>query len=170
MKEIIKNKKENPRYLKQVAGFTVAELLIVMGVLVVLIAAVIPIYGSLQVLAQLNENTSQIIQTLRIARERGIARYNDSQHGVYFEVNESGYDRYILYQGSSYALRNSQYDREMVLDKVLRLSLPEGRVNFDINFSKGLGLPNNPGTITLIHNTQGLARIVVNILGMVEEE
>ena len=148
-------------------AFTLIELLIVIGIMLILAAVVAPIYGNLQVSGQLNENTSQIIQTLRIARERSIARLNNASHGVYFQA-----DRYTLHQGTSYVLRESEYDREVILDDALGLSwsLTGTGEEDDINFSKGLGVPNKTGTITLTHDVSGTRQIIINSFGMVEEE
>ncbi len=146
-------------------GFTLVELLVVIAITLLLAAATVPIYGSLQVSSQLNENTSQIVQNLRTARERSVARLNNAQHGIYFTTNS-----YTLYQGSSYASRSSTYDRGVTLDPALSFSLPGGALTYDINFSKGLGVPNAIGTISLTHDVTGSRQIIINNLGMVEEE
>jgi len=151
-------------------GFTLVELLIVIGITLILAAAVAPIYGNLQVSSQLNENSSQIIQSLRLARERSVARTNNSQHGVYFEIDALGdKDKYVLYQGSTYDTRDSNYDREVILDEVLSLSLPGEVSEYEINFSKGLGVPSATGIITLTHDISGTRQIIINSFGMVEE-
>ena len=152
-------------------GFTLIELLIVITITLILFVATVPIYGNLQVSSQLNENSSQIVQTLRVARGRSVARVNNDQHGVYFAIDVLGsQDKYVLYQGSNYSSRDSSYDREIILDQVLNLSLPGGENEYEINFSKGLGVPNNTGTITLTHDIQGDRQIIINKFGMVEEE
>ncbi len=151
-------------------GFTLIELLIVIAITLILAAVVVPIYGNLQVSGQLNENSSQAIQTLRMARGRSIARYNNAQHGVYFQVNASDKDKYVLYRGSSYATRESDYDREITLDSALSLSLPGGVSEYEINFSKGLGVPDATGTITLTHDVSGSRSIIVNSFGMIEKD
>ena len=154
-------------------GFTLTEILIVIGISLILAVAAIPIYGNLQVQSQLNENTSQIIQVVRTARERSVAGYNNAQHGVYFEINTLGNDKYILYQGSTYASRSSAYDREIILDSALNLSVTDfvltGGKDVDVNFSKGLSVPDNRGTMTLTHDVSGSSQIVINTYGAVEE-
>jgi prepilin-type N-terminal cleavage/methylation domain-containing protein len=151
-------------------GFTIIELLIVITITLILAAASVPIYGNLQVSAQLNENSAQIIQALRTAREYSVAGFNNVQHGVFFEINPDSDDRYILYQGSTYATRNSSYDRAVTLDSSLTLSTSlTGGAN-EVNFSKGLGTPIQIGTITLTHDASGSKVIVVNSFGMVEEQ
>lgn len=148
-------------------GITLIELLIVLGIILIAAAVVVPIYGNFSAFAQLNEHSSQLVQILRTARERSVARLNNDSHGVYLQN-----DRYILYQGSSYGLRESAYDRAVVLDSALSLSwnLSGSGSPGEINFSKGLGLPDKTGTITLIHQVQGSRIISINNWGLIEEE
>src|SRR3989344_2929313 len=103
-KKIKQNNNIN-KFKKNNTGFTIIELLIVLGISIILATAAAPLYGSLQVSAQLNENSSLIIQSLRTARERSIAGYNNIQHGVFFDINTGAVDSYTLYQGSSYVAR-----------------------------------------------------------------
>lgn len=150
------------------SGFTLVEILIVFGIFTILIVASTPLYGTLQVRAQLNENTSHIVQSLRIAREKSVARLNNSSHGVYFSIDPNGNDQFVLYQGDSYFTRNSAYDKTIILNSSLFLSTSlEGS---DVSFSKGLGIPNNFGTISLTHVIDGGRNIIVNQFGGIEEE
>ena len=140
-------------------GFTLIELLIVIAITLILVAATIPIYGSLQVSSQINDVSAEIIQTIRTAKTASVARYNNESHGVRIFS-----DRYVLYQGSSYALRDANYDREIVLDASMTLSgLSE------INFSKGLGFPDVTGTINIVHSVTGARIISINSYGLVQE-
>ncbi len=115
-------------------GFTLIELLVVIGITAILVMASLPIYGNLQISAQLNGNAAQIAQNLRLSREQSLAGLNAAAHGIKFFPNQ-----YVLYQGSSYALRNVSYDRTYNLAGVLTLSttIPGD----EINFSKGPTLP-----------------------------
>lgn len=154
-------------------GFTIIELLVVIGISIILAAAAAPLYGSLQVTAQLNDNTSLIIQTLRTARERSVAGYNNSLHGVYFDNNLGSVSSYVLYQGGSYATRQTSYDRIQFLDQALIVSSTDFALigpDIDINFSKGTGVPSTTGTLRLMHETNGNRIIFVNSLGGVEEQ
>lgn len=154
-------------------GFTIIELLVVIGISVILAAAVAPLYNGLQVSSQLNDNTSLIIQALRLARERSVSGYNNSRHGVYFDNNPGGVSSYILYQGDSYAARQSSYDRRNVFDQALTVSstgLILNGTDIDINFSRGIGTPNNTGTLRLIHDVTGGRNIILNAIGKIEEE
>ncbi len=153
--------------LKKQKGFTLIEALIIVSISVLLTVTALPIYSNLQISSQLQGNTSQIIQIIRTAREKSTAGLNNTQHGVYFQA-----DRYILYQGTSYSLRNASYDREVILDDVLRIirNLTGSGEADDLNFSKGFGVPNKTGTITLTHEIQGNSLISINNLGMIEKQ
>lgn len=156
-------------------GFTLVELMVVVGIAALLAGAAFPLYGNLQVSGQLNETSAQLVQTLRLARTRSVARVNDTAaqpapHGVYLEIN-AGADRYILYQGASYALRATAHDRAVTLADGLSISTSlagTGDAN-DINFSRGLGVPNKTGTITLTHTAGGSRTITLNTFGAVTE-
>jgi len=148
-------------------AFTLVELLIVIGITIIFAVAAIPIYGNLQVSSQLNDAETEIIQFLRTAQQESMARYNSAAHGVKFQA-----DRYILYQGSTHALRDSDYDRETVLDSSMELSwslFGTGQSD-EVNFSKGLGVPDMTGTITVTHDVQGTRVISINSYGKVEEQ
>jgi prepilin-type N-terminal cleavage/methylation domain-containing protein len=159
------------------SGFTLVEMLVVVGIGVMMAVVAISLYGTLQVSSQLNENTAQIIQALRTARERSVAGLNNKPYGVNLIINPNGADSYIIYQGTSYILRTQTYDQTQVLDNALSLSVTgltmTGATNVDINFSLYSGAPNNPtsgiGTITLTHSSQGSRSIKINSLGAIEQ-
>lgn len=152
-------------------GFTVIEFLIVIAISIVLAAAAAPLYGNLQISAQLNENSSQIIQSIRTARERSLSGFNNQQHGVFFDINV-GVDSYTLYQGASYETRQQSYDRQIIIDELISFSSSDFIMtgsDIDINFSKGLGVVDNTGILTLTHSINGSRSIVLNSMGKVEE-
>jgi prepilin-type N-terminal cleavage/methylation domain-containing protein len=153
---------------KQDAGFTLIELLIVIAIALILSAGAVPIYGGLQVTSQLNDSEDKIIQTIRTAQLRAVAGLNDSSHGVYFDISESGVDRYILFQGTSFDTRNTDFDRVETMPGSLSLetSLPERAVLF----SQGLGVPSTLGSITVIHDVAGSREISLNSVGLTQSE
>jgi prepilin-type N-terminal cleavage/methylation domain-containing protein len=143
-------------------GFTLIEILVVTAIMALLTGASVPIVGNLQKSSQLNEGSTHVIQTVRVAKERASSRLNDAQHGVKFLSGS-----YVLYQGDSYVLRDDSYDRTITLDNAL--SLVSTLQDDDVNFSKGLGMPNNTGSVTLTHSVHGTKIITVNSFGKVEE-
>jgi type II secretory pathway pseudopilin PulG len=143
-------------------GFTTIELLVVIGIMVITVAAVLPMYSNLQVTAQLNETNSQIAQTLRIAKEESMSRLNNANHGVKFFSGS-----FVLYQGTSYALRDNSYDRTVTLEPVL--SITTTLVGDEINFTRASGLPDTTGTTTLTHMVNGTRHVFINSYGTVTE-
>ncbi len=147
------------------SGFTLIELLLVLGIFLVVGVAVTPLYGNLTVTTQLTEETSQLVQTIRIARERALAGFQNSRHGVCWETAASS-DRYILYQGNDCATRLTSADR--IIDLPSALGLTTTLPNPDLNFS-AVGTLSVSGTVTLTHATYGARTITINELGLVEE-
>ncbi len=147
-------------------GLSALELVLVIGITFLVVGAAIPLSSALQRSSQLNENTTQIIQTLRIAKMRAQEGLNNSSHGVYFEINAGGQDRVILYQGASFATRVPSYDRTRELGEALSLSTT--LAGSEVNFSKGFGTPTSTGTVVITHAVQGTRTISVNGLGMSE--
>ena len=144
--------------LNDKCGFTLTELLIVIGVVSIIAAAVIPIPGNLFVSGQLNETASQVIQTIRTAQTRSVSGFNDSAHGVRILS-----DGYVLFQET-----DSLFDREVKVDEAV--SLTTNLAGNEVLFSKGLGAPNATGIITLSHNTGRSIIITVNPLGTAKEQ
>ncbi|MFZ2189973.1 MAG: type II secretion system protein [Candidatus Magasanikiibacteriota bacterium] len=156
---------------KNGAGFTLVELLIVIGIMIALLSASIPIYGSLQVKSQLSETSAQLVQNLRSARENSLSRYNNSSHGVFLNSTSSP-NYYVIYQGDSYVARDINYDRVYTLDDVVtihNIDMTTTSNNIDINFSKGLGKASSIGSFSLVHVVTGTSTISVNSFGKIEE-
>ncbi len=147
-------------------GLTLVEILVVLGISAVLVVASLPIYSNLQSSAQVDESTTQLIQTLRTARQRSIARLNGVEHGIYI-LQTAEEDAYILYQGGSYAGRNQDYDRVVTLDAGINLTTTFG--GNEVHFAGGTGTPNATGTIMLSHPSEGAKQILVNSIGTIED-
>jgi type IV fimbrial biogenesis protein FimU len=148
----------------KIKGFTLIELLVVIAILLIIVSISIPLYGNIQQSTQLNDVSSNIIQTIRIAQNRASSGFNNSNHGVYFDVSN---DRFVLYQGDSYLTRSSAYDRVFEYGEVLDITTT--LTGNEINFSKGVGEPDNVGDINIDHQTGGQKEININDNGYVQE-
>lgn len=148
-------------------GFTFIELLIVIGLTVILASATIPVYGQLQNSSQFNSAISETAQALRLAREYSLAGRNNSSFGVYFEVNEYGSDKCVLYQGDSYLTRDESYDIELVFEKTVNITTT--LIDNEVNFSKGSGRPSNTGGIKFTANNGTERTIQIYDLGAVTQ-
>ena len=152
-------------FLQKERGVTLIELSLVIALVAILVALSIPVYSKLQITSQLNESTSLLIQTLRTAQGRSVARLNNVEHGVRLEL-----DSYTLYYGSSYAARIQDYDRVISLEGIeLSWSLSGTGQSNEVNFSKGIGIPDMTGTITLTNEAQNTKNITINEIGKVEQ-
>ncbi|PIR74096.1 MAG: hypothetical protein COU35_04630 [Candidatus Magasanikbacteria bacterium CG10_big_fil_rev_8_21_14_0_10_47_10] len=125
------------------SGLTTIELLIVIAMIAIMSAAGAAIFARLQPRAQLGDATAEVAQALRTAQTRSSARYNLDAHGVYVQS-----DSVTLYEGGSYAARETQYDR-VVTYQAVQLS-PDAT---DYHFSEGSGLPSVTSDIVITHPT-----------------
>lgn len=146
-------------------GFTLVELIVVSAISVILVAGAVPLYSNLQTFSQVGETSSQLIQTLRTAQSQSRARVNGAAHGVAI-VQSASADSLVLFQGASYATRNTAFDRETVLASSMNLitTLPSN----EVVFVAGTGTPSVTGTITLIHEVNGQRIVSINDVGRIE--
>lgn len=156
--------------MKKISGFTLIELLIVMALVVVLIAAAVPIYSNFQTSSQLNESAAQIASTFRLARTFSVARQNNSRYGVFINVDPGGADRIILFLGTSYAGRNPAYDRITTFDSALSVAPSLSGGATEVVFSPAYGVPSATGSIAITHVTTGNRTVSINALGAVDYE
>ena len=147
--------------VKATSGFTLIELILVIAITLILVSVASPVYGTFLTSTQLNESSVQITQMLREARNQAISRVGDSSYGVFFATDSS-----TLYKGDSYATRDTNYDYVFVLDDGVSLSTTLS--GNEVSYSKGLGEPNNTGTITVTHSTTGSRVIEIGSFGTAE--
>lgn len=134
----------------------------VIGIAAIMAAVSSVVYGNLQVSTQVSETTALVAQNLRLVRERGNAGLGDVAHGIKFEP--SGY---TLFRGSSYALRQSSYDRTYDVGSALVVSTTlDGD---EVIFLAGLSLPSSSGEVTVSHVDGGSETVSINSLGVIEE-
>lgn len=146
-------------------GLTMIELLTVIGLILVLAATAIPVYNSMRISSEINERTSLLIQTLRTAKEKSVARVENAGHGIKLET-----DSYTIYYGSSYVDRMRDYDHTVTLKEIgLSWELSGTGHPDEINFSKGIGVPSRIGTITLTNVAEKTKTITINEIGKIEQ-
>ena len=151
-------------------GFTMIELLIVITIVVITFAATFTIQSRFLVDTYIDTNTDQIVQTLRLAQMRSIARFNNSQWGVYFDEDIDGNDdKFVLFKGTSYADRDFSFDIETHLPDSLsfsNISLNGG--GDDVVFNELTGATPNYGSIQILDNLGNPNTVSINSKGMVE--
>lgn len=154
------------RYKSAHDGFTLIEVLVSISIFLLLIGGSAFFIATFLASTDLNETSTQIAQTLRIARERSLAGLNNAQYGVYFNT---GTRQYILYRGSSYStsrdLANAEFDVVTDIGSTLTLTTT---FPGDVNFSR-LGKATINGRITLAHLVGGNRTIDINEFGIISQ-
>jgi len=137
--------------LKSRRGFTLLELMIVVGIVIITTSAVLVLQGSFLTNTYLDSKTNEVAQTLKLAQMRSITQFNSKQWGVYFDEDLSGNnDKFVLFAGTSYATRDASFD--IVTDLPDSLALSNINLNGggkEVIFTKVTGVTVNNGTVTL---------------------
>jgi type II secretory pathway pseudopilin PulG len=109
-------------------SFTLIEILIVIGILIILITIFFPTFRSFRTESNLNNSVEQIINTLRLVQGKTLASDGASQWGIYFSTSTIPH-QYTLFQGADYASRIASSDEIY--------NLPESVEIYDINLAAG---------------------------------
>lgn len=153
---------------RQQAGFTLVELIVVIGVFVIILGSSAVVFGKVINRNSLKYYGYQLVQDLREARTNSIVQKQDSSWGMYFDDNSTPHG-YTLFKGDSYVARDSAFDRHLDFPKVLYFSW----VNFggpkELIFDKSTGEPGNPGFLILTAENLDYS-ISINSFGIVEYE
>lgn len=92
--------------MKKNGGYTLLELLVVVAIVFALVGVALPIGLDFYNQYLLTEERDNLVQVLRKARSEAMANINQKPHGVAFLANQ-----YVLFQGASYASRDTDWDR-----------------------------------------------------------
>lgn len=103
-------------------SFTLIEILVIIGIMLILMALAIPAYRTFRSQTDLNNSAEEIINILRLAQSKTLASEGASQYGVYFDQATSP-DRYTLFKGESYELRDIALDRVYDLSKDIEIEI-----------------------------------------------
>ena len=88
-------------------GFTLVELLAIVGVLVILAGLGIPAFRNFERRSELDRTAESIANVLRLAQSKTVASEESDQWGVYFSTSSN---QYILFRGDDYSSRDPLYD------------------------------------------------------------
>lgn len=150
--------------MKNHPAFTLTELLVVIGIVAILAAVSIPIYGNLQGATDLDSSSIQVAQLFRLARTLSFNGYRNMGYSVYFDNATNGF---ILYAGDDYQSRDRQADIAVLLDGRISV-LPSGQA-IDVHFAKWSGLASQSGHFEFSHQSAMAKRsISYNLLGAVD--
>lgn len=128
-------------------GFTIAELIVVIALVVLLGGLALPALRIAQRSSELDGAVESIVSVLRLAQNRTLASEGASQYGVFFDTVASP-DRYILFKGVTYATRDVGADELSNLPQDVEISAVTLLQNEAV-FSRVTGVVSNTGLVTL---------------------
>ena len=138
-------------------GFSLIEVLIVIGLIGFLVALAIPFYQGFQVSSELDNTVHSLVQTLRFAQAEAMASEGYQPWGVHFEGK-----RFVLFRGGEYQPKDPT-NEETAMPGVLSI-FSEYK---DVIFDRVTGATTMAGKITISSNTEESHTIVINNLGVV---
>ncbi|MDO8429737.1 MAG: fibronectin type III domain-containing protein, partial [bacterium] len=133
--------------LKANAGFTLLELMVIMG-----ITATIGSVSYLSISGFMARNTleltaQELLAHLRDARQRAVSQDQSSQWGVHLKADASDIDYYEIFYGASYA--GGTIVQKIVLPPAIQFLTPAQGASDDIIFMKATGKVNVSHVIVL---------------------
>jgi len=144
---------------KQINGFSLIELLLVIAIMGLIVGISIPFYQSFQLSSQIDTTTNEIIGSLRRAQIRSMASDFDDSWSVRIGTNS----QVILYKGYDFNARNIDYDEIFEIAPTITIS---GIT--DINFDKLTGKTSDIGNINLLSSGGNSQTISVNSQGEID--
>ena len=152
-------------------GFTLIEILIVVGIIILFLGLSILQLRSFQQVSYLQGTGKEVVAALRLAKSRTLASEEALQYGVYFDAISIP-SQYILFQGSSYVARDTVKDEIAVLQKTIEISAIFLDGGNEVVFERITGSPSATGTITFrqVANPSRTKLVSVLTSGTIEED
>lgn len=144
---------QDSRFRIQAAGFTLVEILVVIGMLAFIGTLTFQVLGRFRSASELDSGVRQVIALLRTAQSKTLAAESDTRFGVHFER-----DRAILFRGASYTPTSTANEtvllpRSLVIDPI---TLSGGGA--DVLFDRLTGRTAHQGNVTI--RTDSASRVV----------
>ncbi len=127
-------------------GFTLVELIVIVGTMLVLLALAVPSYRLFEREADLSNTLEEIVNKLRTAQNKTSASEGASKWGVYFATSTN---QYVLFKGNNYASRTSSFDEVHKIKQTIEIfnvSLAGGN---EVVFDRITGKTAQTGQISL---------------------
>lgn len=146
------------RSWKKSAGFTILELLIVIGITAALSVVSVGFYANHQKVKILENTAQEITSYLHYAQQKSVSQEQGLQWGVHFDNPTSGSDFYALYTGTTY----SSPIETKYLPNGIEFQTPTPGSSTDASYEKLTGLlyGGSYQQITLI-NASGLTKNIL---------
>jgi len=149
-------------------GFTLTELLVVIGILIILTSLTVPVFRFFQKESDLNNSAEEIVNILRLAQSKTLASEGASQYGLYFD-NTTSPHQYTIFKGNDYVFRDTSFDDIHKLPEsveIYEISLGGGSELF-FNRITGNATPAGYLKIRLINDYSKTKNIYIESSGLV---
>jgi prepilin-type N-terminal cleavage/methylation domain-containing protein len=140
------------------SGFTLVELLLVMGIFVVIMGFTAPVALDFLTRTDLSTSRDQAKSAIRRAFQRARSSEGDSAWGVRVQPS-----KITIYKGNNFATRDQAYDEVSSISPTINFS---GIT--DISFQKMSGTPSTTGNLSL-SSSAGTRTLSINSEGRVSE-
>ena len=151
------------------SGFTLIEIIVVVTILSIISTIVISNFPLFNKRTDVENNIQEFANVLRLAQNKTLSSENNSQHGVYINTAVSP-NRYVLFKGTSYATRDSDFDQNYSLTKTVEFfGISLGGAS-EIVFSKLGGDSAQSGNISirLISDTSQIKTVYIANSGVID--
>ncbi|MFN7088654.1 MAG: Tfp pilus assembly protein FimT/FimU [Candidatus Paceibacteria bacterium] len=145
-------------------GFTVVELLIVVGVIAILAAITTAAYFGTYRQSILDSTVQEIAVYLRFAQQKAFSQEEGQVWGVHFENPSSGDGFYELFFGSPYNSNNAR--EKKFLPSQLKYLAPASGASTDVIFAKLTGNPTATASLEITFKSESAGtskKRVINI-------
>lgn len=134
--------------LKNGAGFTLIE--VVTGITIIILLSLLsgPAFRLFQGQSYLMNTAEEVMTILREAQSKAKASEGNMPWGVYIDIATTP-DRYVLFQGVSYATRNASQDKVFNIPSGVEFSAISLGVGNEAVFQKVTGSPVPSGSVSL---------------------
>ncbi|XOB40223.1 MAG: Tfp pilus assembly protein FimT/FimU [Candidatus Nealsonbacteria bacterium] len=129
-------------------GFSLVELLIIIGIVIIAASLVIPSFSVFRKESGLINNAEEIINILRLAQNKTLASEKDSQWGVYFSTSTLPH-QYTFFKGSSYESRDVSVDKVYALSQGVEFYEIDFLGETELVFDRIVGTTSQSGKISL---------------------
>ncbi len=154
-------------FKRRTKGFTLPELTVVVTIMVILLAIGLPSFRSFQQNSGLANLAENIRSALYLAQNKTLANESDQNYGVFFDDNFP--QRYVLFEGSSYASRDINFDQVHLLYPTTEFSQIDFSGSKETTFRPVNGETERAGFVTVRLKSQPLRTqtVYVDSLGIV---
>lgn len=101
-------------------GFTILELMLIIGILVVILSLGLPITFDFYKNYQLQAEGEKFISLLETTRNSSMINLNQLPHGVYRDN-----DNFVIFEGNNFAARNQSQDQNFPRAKIISVAGPD---------------------------------------------